>query len=208
VIIYLLDLFGTAVFAVTGALIAGHKRMDIFGVVVVAVVTAIGGGTMRDVVLGATPVFWVDDARYLIVSVAAALVTFVAAPSVNRQRHVLLIADAFGLAIFTVIGAERALAADVHPMIAVVMGVMTGVAGGIARDVLCGEVPLILKKEIYATASLLGGVVFVFMATARLGDLAVLCAVAVVLIVRLAAIRWNLSLPVLDHTRSPEDGSE
>lgn len=199
-VIYALDLFGVAVFAVTGSLAAGRKRMDIFGALVVALATALGGGTFRDLILGAHPVFWIADPTYIVVVAAASMLTFAAARrlgplgSLNRA---LQIADAFGLAVFTVIGARKALSLDVAPLISVIMGVMTGVAGGMVRDILSGDIPLVLRAEIYATASLCGAVAFVLLVPALPSERAALIAGAgVTLALRLAAIRWKLSLPV------------
>lgn len=197
VIIYLLDLFGVAVFAVSGALEAGRKRMDVFGTVVVAIVTAIGGGTVRDLVLGIRPVLWISHPIYVLVATAAALVTFITARWVQFPTRVLLIFDAFGLAMFTIIGCQRALEVNVSYVIVVVMGVITGVAGGIIRDILCGEIPLVLRSEIYATASLAGGMLFVALHSFGVErSIAAIAAVALILIIRLAAIYWRLSLPV------------
>jgi uncharacterized membrane protein YeiH len=193
---YSLDLIGTVIFAVTGALAAGRKHLDIFGVVVVALATALGGGTIRDVTLGSTPVFWVSQPMYIIVAVAAALATVVVARFWRLPDGLLNVADAFGLAVFTVIGTERALAAGAGPVVAVLMGMMTGVAGGMVRDILTGEVPLILRREIYATASLCGATVFVVLATLCPGQCVHAFVSAVVTLgLRLAALKWNLSLP-------------
>ncbi len=158
--IYLLDLFGVAVFAITGALAAGKKKMDLFGVVVLALATALGGGTLRDVILGAYPVFWISNPTYIFVGTAVAVSIFTAARFMRPPDRALKFADAFGLAVFTVIGTEKALSQGVPVSIAVIMGVMTGVAGGIIRDILSGEIPLVLKAEIYATASLCGAIIF------------------------------------------------
>lgn len=191
-----LDLFGTVVFAVTGALAAGRKRMDLFGVMVLALATALGGGTVRDLVLGARRVFWVDDPLYVVVGAAGAVLTFTVARLWRLPGRVLLVGDAFGLAVFTVIGAGKALAMNVSPIICVLMGMMTGTVGGMIRDVLSSEIPLILRREIYATASLCGAVVYVVLAALWPGTwFSAVAAVAVVLAIRLAAIRWDLSLP-------------
>lgn len=201
--IYVLDIFGVVVFAVAGSLAAGRKHMDLFGVVILALVTALGGGTLRDLTLGISPVFWVSDPLYILVAVAAAILTFVLARSFDLPGRLLLIADAFGLAVFTVIGVRKALGVGVHPGIAVMMGVMTGVAGGMIRDVLSGEIPLILRREIYATASLCGAVAFVGLL--RLfpeAPLSTITAVGVILCVRLAAIHWKLSLPTFAQRRA------
>lgn len=204
--IYLLDLFGVAVFAVTGSLAAGRKNLDLFGIVVVALATALGGGTIRDVALGAVPVFWISDPTYVLVAVAASIVTFALARFREPPRGILQVADAFGLAVFTVIGAQKTASLEVSPVIAVIMGVMTGVAGGMIRDILSGEIPLILRKEIYATASLCGALVFVgLLPLVPNESLNIAIAVVVVLAMRLAAIKWKLSLPVFRSTGG-EDG--
>jgi len=197
--LYALDLAGIVVFAISGALVAGRKRMDFFGVVVLAVVTAVGGGTLRDLLLGTRPVFWVADPTSILVAVAAAAGTVAGARLLQRTMTLLLVADAFGLALFTVLGTEKALAYGAPPVIAVMLGMMSGTAGGMVRDVLCGEIPLILRKEIYATAALLSGVSFVLLSRFGAGELpAVFGAVVPGLALRLAAIRWQLSLPVFD----------
>lgn len=202
--IYWLDLFGVAVFAVTGALAAGRKNLDLFGVVVLGLVTALGGGTLRDSILGATPVFWITDPGYVLVATLAALLTVAWARLGRLPRGMLPVADAIGLATFTVIGTQKALGLGVSPGIAVIMGVMTGVVGGMIRDLLCGEVPLVLRKEIYATACLFGAVVFIVVGKLfPLEALNTWIAVAAVLSLRLAAIRWNLSLPLFVHEERP-----
>ncbi|MBD9397739.1 trimeric intracellular cation channel family protein [Pseudomonas sp. PDM11] len=194
---YLADLFGVAVFAITGALMAGRKSMDLFGVLVIAIITALGGGTLRDVILDNHPVSWIRNDTYILVATLAALGTVVWV-RMTRPIHEkgLLIADAFGLAVFTVIGTEVALQYAMPSSTAVIMGIMTGVAGGVMRDVICNEIPLIFKKEIYATACLAGAVTFVLLRmleTPHWLDTGV--AMLVVLGIRLAAIRWRFSLP-------------
>lgn len=194
-LLYGLDLFGTAVFAASGALAAGRKHMDLFGVLVVAAVTAVGGGTVRDLLLNRHPVFWIDDTTYLAVIAGAALLTFLYTKRFEPPRSALLLADALGLAVFTIIGAQVAAGLGVSPAIVVLMGMTTGTVGGIIRDVLCGDVPLILQQEIYATASLGGGVVYVLLG-ALVGDtVQLLAASAVVLAARLAGLWWHLHLP-------------
>ncbi len=162
-VLYLLNMFGVAVFAVSGALTAGHKSLDPFGVIVIAVITAIGGGTIRDLLLDNRPIFWIADPSYLVVIVAAALATLIYARFRRPPRASLLVADAFGLGLFTITGAQTAEAAEGSKLIVVLMGTITGVAGGILRDVLCAEIPLILRREIYATASIAGSSVYVLL---------------------------------------------
>lgn len=197
-VVYGLDLFGTAVFAISGAMSAGRKQMDIFGAVVLALVTAVGGGTFRDLVLGRTPVFWIHDPTYVWLTIVAGMAAFIVARYARYLSRWLALADAVGLATFTVIGTQIALAHEVSAVIAVMMGVM----GGILRDVLAGEIPLVLRREIYATAALVGAVVYVVLAS-RWGTtaLTVIIAALTTLVLRLAAMYWQLTLPLFPHDR-------
>lgn len=196
-IIYGLDLFGVAVFAVSGSLAAGKKRMDVFGVIVLGLVTALGGGTLRDTLLDAGAVFWIQNRVYLLVAVTSSLLTFIAARIISIPWHGLLVSDALGLAVFMAIGTDKALAINGSPGVAMVMGVMTGVAGGMMRDVLSAEVPLILRKEIYATAALCGSLAYVVLFSLGVPKTPCLILAAITtLVIRLAAIHWKLSLPV------------
>jgi len=196
-LLYYIDLFGVAVFAITGSLAAGRKRMDFLGVVVLAMVTALGGGTIRDIVLGIRPVFWISAPIYILVASVTAIIIFFLVRFCRIPHKVLSLADAFGLSVFTVVGTQKALAAGTHAGIAVGMGVMTGVAGGILRDILSGEIPLILRREIYATASLCGAIIFcvIFLALEN-QNLAIIASIVITLGLRISAIKWNLSLPV------------
>jgi uncharacterized membrane protein YeiH len=194
---YLSDLFGVAVFAITGALMAGRKSMDLFGVLVIAIITALGGGTLRDVILGNHPVSWIRDDTYILVASLSAVGTVL---WVRLTRPInetgLLLADAFGLAVFTVYGTQVALQHDLQPGTAVIMGVITAVGGGVLRDIICNEVPLIFQKEIYAIACIAGSLVFIGLREVAVPDwLGTLLAMLVVLMIRLAAIHWKLSLP-------------
>ena len=196
-LIYLLELFGVAVFAISGALVAARKDMDPFGVIVIAVVTALGGGTLRDVLLARHPIFWFENVTYLVVTIAAAVFTMFYTRYRTAPLKALLIADAFGLAIFTVIGCQKAFQADASSLIVIFMGVVTGVTGGMIRDILCGEIPLILRREIYATASLAGGIVWVILYSRGIPAwMAVGSAGVTTLAIRLISLHWQLSLPV------------
>ncbi|MFY8152265.1 MAG: trimeric intracellular cation channel family protein, partial [Hyphomicrobiales bacterium] len=150
---FALDWLGIVAFAVTGALVASRKEMDLFGFALLATVTGIGGGTLRDLLLG-VPVFWVREPSYLIVCVIVSSVMFVIAHVPTSRYRVLLWVDALGLALFAVAGAERALLASASPVVAVTMGVVTATFGGIIRDLLGGETPVILSREIYVSAAL------------------------------------------------------
>ena len=208
----LLDLFdfiGTAVFAVTGALAAGNKRMDIFGVVVLGGVTALGGGTLRDVILGVHPVFWVADTSYLWVAALAAVITFFSSRYWTLHKTTLLYADALGLATFTVIGFQRGYQETGLYSVGIVMGVVTSVVGGMVRDALAGDIPLILRREIYASASLCGALLYALLWSLAVPNLfAALAAALITLGIRVAAIRRNVSLPILrlENEREDKDG--
>lgn len=193
---YILDLAGTLIFAITGALAAGRKQMDVFGVVVLGCVTSMGGGSVRDILLGRHPVFWISDMTYLWVAVVGAMGTFIFVRQRKLSAQALFYADAAGLAVFTVIGFQKGYEATHVYTIAIVMGMTTGVVGGMFRDVLCGEIPLILRREIYASASLCGASVFALFTYLHLDMLSIPLAVFVTLGLRVAALRWNLALPI------------
>ncbi|CAH0538759.1 TRIC cation channel family protein [Vibrio marisflavi] len=196
-LLYTVDLFGTAIFAVSGVLLAGRLKMDPFGVIVLASVTAIGGGTIRDLSLGATPVFWIKDTTYIWVILVTCLLTMLVVRRPKRIAWwVLPVCDAIGLAAFVGIGVEKSLIYQSSGLIAIIMGVITGCGGGIIRDVLAREVPMVLRSEVYATACIIGGA---FQTSALSFGFsrseAFLSCVISVLVIRLAAIRWHLSLP-------------
>lgn len=198
-LIHYLDIFGIIVFALSGALMAGRYKLDPFGVVVLASVTAIGGGTIRDIILQ-VPVFWTIKPHYLYVILATALLTIVLIRQPKRiPKRFLLIADAFGLALFAVLGTQKSLALGSPILVAIVLGTITGVAGGMIRDVLCNVIPMILQKEIYALAAMLGGCLFVTFNLLGWSDSeATVVAIAGALLLRLAAIYWRVSLPAFD----------
>lgn len=197
-LLYILDMFGTVVFAISGILLASKLRMDPFGMVVLAMVTAIGGGTIRDMALGATPVFWVNQPQYLWVILATCALSMLLIRQPRRLPwYVLPVADAIGLAVFVAIGVDKALSYGASPMVAVIMGVVTGCGGGIIRDVLAREIPMIFRTEVYATACIAGGIMHTLMLTANIDiELASVAGMITTLLIRLAAIRWHLSLPV------------
>ncbi len=192
-----IDWFGTAVLAVTGALVASRKRMDIVGFVLLGCVTGIGGGSLRDAMLGALPVFWVKEPVYLAICVAVAAATFFLAHIPESRYRVLLWLDAAGLALFCVVGADRALAAGAGPFIAVAMGVVSATFGGVMRDILGGESPLILRKEIYVTAALAGAATFMGLAALGApGAIAAAAGFAACFVIRALALHYGWSLPV------------
>jgi len=196
-ILHTIELLGVAVFAVSGALAAGRRSLDLLGVVVIATVTATGGGTLRDLLLDRSPVFWIADTTYLYASIAAAGLTIIYARYRHPPDRFILIADALGLALFSISGAQIAENAGYGGIVVVIMGTLTGAAGGMLRDVLCAEVPMILRRSrIYATAAILGIIVYLALQPFFDRTLAALLGMASIASLRLAAIIWDWTLPV------------
>lgn len=191
------DLLGVAVCAITGVLMAQRKQLDIVGVTVIAVVSGLGGGTLRDLLLGSGPVFWVAEPAGVVVAILAGWATFVLCHHIHFKPSAFAIPDAIGLAIFTILGTEKALVHGHGWLVSAMMGVITGTFGGVGRDVLCNEVPSIFThRELYATAALVGGLVFIACRTAGLtGWQCALIGLGVITGLRLAAIRWGLNAP-------------
>jgi len=193
-----IEYIACAVCAITAVLAAEGKRMDLFGVLVLALVTAVGGGTIRDLCLGAQPVFWIAQPLHVWTALIAAVVAFVAVRFAHLPEKMLAIADAFGLALFGIVGTEKALAFGTPGVVAVLLGIVTGVAGGILRDVLRREIPWVFQAEVYfyATAVFAGALVFVLLRKwLPHSESHRYVGMAVILILRLAAMRWKLRLP-------------
>ncbi|MCB1774818.1 MAG: trimeric intracellular cation channel family protein [Gammaproteobacteria bacterium] len=196
--IHAFDLLGVAVFAISGALAAGQKGLDWVGVVALAVVTSIGGGTLRDVLLNRDAVFWIADPTYLWVILGAAVVTIVHVRFLPVPANALRIADALGLALFSVLGAQIAEAEGASVVVVIVMGILTGVAGGIIRDVLIREVPLVFRptEELYSVAALGGVLCYLLLKTLAVpASVAAIFGIMLVAGLRLAAVIWKIRLP-------------
>ncbi|WP_127026019.1 trimeric intracellular cation channel family protein [Rheinheimera mangrovi] len=191
------DLLGIAVFAISGTLAAWRKQMDGFGVIVLATVTAIGGGTLRDLILD-SPVIWLTNNSYFLAIFAAAGLTILLVR--NRlviPNNTLQIADAIGLAFFVIMGTQKALDHGTSGFVAIMMGTMSGVCGGMIRDVLCREIPMVFRGELYAITCIFGGLVYVQLLSFGVEQMpAMLSGMTALLILRLAAIRWHLTIPV------------
>lgn len=196
-IFHIFDLAGVAVFAISGTLMAYRKHLDGFGVLVLASVTAIGGGTVRDVTLD-LPVFWVADQSFLIaIFIAAAMTILWLRYHPEIPRRTLLLADAVGLAFVVVMATQKALDHGTTAMIAVVMGTITGCFGGLIRDVMCNEIPLVLRGELYATAAIIGAVVYTQCLSLGVeAYTSMILSMVIILLCRLAAIKWDLHFPV------------
>jgi uncharacterized membrane protein YeiH len=192
-----LDWFGIGAFALSGTFVASRKKMDIVGFALLGCVTGIGGGTVRDILLGSLPVFWVKQPAYLLTCVLVSCGAFFIAHLVHSRLRLLLWCDAVGLALFSVTGAEVALSIGVGPAIAIAMGVATATFGGVIRDILGGEIPIILRREIYVTAALLGAAAYVVGQHLGLAkDVSLVAGFVAALALRSAAIAFDLSLPV------------
>ncbi|ADG18746.1 protein of unknown function UPF0126 [Paraburkholderia atlantica] len=201
----ILDLIGTFVFAISGAVAARQRRLDLFGIVVIAFMVACGGGIVRDVCIGAIPPAGLSNWRYLATTLAASAVTILAYPQVRRLRQPVLFFDAIGLGLFAVSGAQKALTYGHNAELAILLGVVSAVGGGVMRDVVLSRVPAILEREIYASAALFGAAVQVGFAYAGWTDwwtpwFATLACV----LVRLASLRYGWRLPVFQGRRAAE----
>jgi len=200
--IYLLDLCAVAVCAITATLEARRRELDWFGVVVIAVIAGIGGGTLRDILLGRLPVYWIHDPIYVVVGATAATLTFFFSRRLRLPLNFFLIPDAIGLALFTVIGTSIALELGTPWLVAALMGVITGVFGGVIRDILCNEIPLIFRTDIYATASFFGALLLIVLDSYSVNhNIAILLSMTCIIIIRLVAIRWHIHLPRLRAER-------
>lgn len=200
-----IEYFAVAVCAISAVLAAEGKGMDLFGVMVLALVTAVGGGTIRDLCLGVHPLFWIAEPMHVWTALIAAVVTFALVRFAHLPHRLLALADAFGLALFGIVGTEKALALGTPGIVAILLGIVTGVAGSILRDVLRGEIPWVFKAEVnfYATAVFAGALVFVLLrqylppseSHRYLG-------MTVILLMRLAAMRWHWRLPTFQSRAS------
>jgi uncharacterized membrane protein YeiH len=198
VALHVLDLVGIFVFGITGALVGVRKKLDVFGIQVLALVTGLGGGFIRDVLIGATPPAALEDWRYLVVPVAAGLLTFFLHPGIGRLERLVNVFDAAGLALFCVIGALKAIDYGLSPLSAALLGTISGIGGGVIRDILSGRVPVVLRSEIYATPAFLGAGIVVVASALEYDALWVPIAAAITCFtIRLLAIRrgWNAPLP-------------
>ena len=204
----ILDLLGTFAFAVSGIRWASTKRFDWFGAYVIGLVTAIGGGTTRDLLLDATP-FWMQDATYLTVTGLALLATLLFRNRLFRWGRTLFLFDSIGLGLFTVVGVGKSLEAGFPFWVCIMMGAITGSVGGVIRDVLLNEVPLLFRKDIYALACIAGGIVFMICYQSGLSTaLTELLAALTVILIRIVAVRYHIQLPFLKPIDTKYDRRE
>ena len=194
-IFYILDILGTIAFAVSGTLTAIHKKFDLVGAFILGLVTAVGGGTLRDILIGETPVGWMKDVNVLYVITLAVPVAYFFKRQILKLRKSMFLFDTIGIGLFTILGLQKTLSIGLSPLIALMMGVVSAVFGGVIRDVLSSQVPLIFRKEIYASACLAGGIVF--LALEYLFETSIysmLISMMVVMVIRILAVKYHWSL--------------
>jgi len=196
---YLLDYIGTMAFAMSGALTAMNKKLDPFGVFIIAFVTAVGGGTLRDILIGRTPVGWMLDLNYVYLIVTGFFLAIIFRKKLDRLRTSLFLFDTIGLGVFTLIGLEKGISIGLDPIICIALGTMTASFGGVIRDILCNDIPVIFRREIYATICIIGGIVFFGLKKLNLEkDILYLVTSVVIIVLRLMAVKFKWYLPTLD----------
>lgn len=197
---HFLDIIGTMAFAMSGALTAMSKKLDPFGVFIIAFVTAVGGGTLRDVLIGRTPVGWMLDLKYVYVIFIGFVLAIIFRKKLDKLRTSLFLFDTIGLGVFTLIGLEKGLEIGLHPVICVALGTMTACFGGVIRDILCNEIPVIFRREIYATLCIVGGVLFFILRSMNLeNDLLYLLSSSIIISLRLMAVKFKWYLPAFEN---------
>ena len=196
----LLDFIGTIAFAMSGALTAINKKLDPFGVFIIAFVTAVGGGTLRDVMIGRTPVSWMLDIRYVYLIIFGFALAIIFRKKLDRLRKSLFLFDTIGLGVFTLIGLEKGIIFGLNPVICIALGTMTACFGGVIRDILCNEIPVIFRREIYATICIFGGIVFFALKQIEMNeDVLYILTSSVMISVRLLAVKYKWYLPALQR---------
>lgn len=196
--IQVIDILGTIAFAISGVLVAMSKKMDPFGVFIIAFVTAIGGGTLRDILIGATPVFWMTDMTFISVITVSTILAIAFRKHIKHLRKSLFLFDTIGIGLYTIIGVEKGLAAGLNPTVCIILGTLSACFGGVIRDILCNEIPVIFRKEIYATACIIGALVyFVLLQFLNDENLMFIISGSVVITIRLLAVIFKIQLPSL-----------
>lgn len=191
-----IDILGTIAFAISGVLVAMEKKLDIFGVFIIAFVTAIGGGTLRDVLIGNTPVLWMRDYTYILVVLGAVVFAVLFVNQLKYLRKTLFLFDTIGIGLFTMVGVEKGIAANLLPVMCIALGTITACFGGVIRDILCNEIPVIFRKEVYATACIFGAASYFGLRELPINaEYAFVGAILITILVRLLAVKFNIALP-------------
>lgn len=200
---FICDLLGTIAFAISGVLVAMDKKLDLFGVFIIAFVTAVGGGSLRDMLIGDTPVSWMREPAYTFTIIGSVVFAVLLQQRLKYLRRSLFLFDTIGIGLYTMVGIEKGLDAGLMPFICIALGVMTASFGGILRDILCNEIPVIFRKEIYATACIIGGALyFLLLKTALEEKYAYALGIITVIGIRLLAVRFHIALPDIYRTRT------
>lgn len=195
-IFHILDLLGTASFAISGALTAMNKKMDTFGVFIIAFATAVGGGTLRDILIDRNPVTWMSDLTYVYIIFISVIIAIIFRKKIGYLSKSLFLFDTIGLGIFTIVGTEIGIQNDLHPLISISLGMMTATFGGVIRDILINEIPIIFHKEIYATACIIGSLTYILLNELPIHqDIKYIITTLIVISIRLVAVRFKLKLP-------------
>lgn len=201
--LHYLFIIGICVEAITGAIAAGRKKMDFFGVMLIASITALGGGTVRDTLFNTHPLTWVAHPEYLLYTSACAFLTIFIAHSLARIMKIFLILDALGLSTFVIIGTQKILSNGLPPSVAIISGMITGICGGMLRDILCNDIPLVLRKELYAVIALAGALLFITLAHFNVArNLNVSITLIAIFSARLLAIFFRIEMPKFDYSAS------
>ena len=199
-VIYVLDILGTFAFAISGALVALDKKFDIFGVIIIAFVTAVGGGMLRDVLINAHPINWIGDLNYLYIIFSAVLFTFLFKSKIAYLSKTMFLFDTIGISVFTLLGLQKGLSYDLHPIIAIIMGMISAVFGGVLRDVLTAKIPLIFEKEVYASACLVGGINYLILNYFKVDEnINFIVSAIVIASIRAVAVKFHLELPKITN---------
>ena len=193
---FAIDILGTIAFAISGVLVAMEKKLDLFGVLIIAFVTAVGGGTLRDMLIGNTPVVWMRESVYIFTILGTVIFAILFVNQLKYLRKTLFLFDTIGIGLFTMVGIEKGLSAELMPIMCIILGTITASFGGVIRDILCNEIPVIFHKEIYATACILGGISYFLLIQLPIENAyAYIAAILIIILVRILAVRFHIALP-------------
>lgn len=195
---YTIDILGTIAFSISGVLIALNKKMDAFGILIIAFVTAVGGGSLRDVLIGETPVSWMKDMTFVYTILTSTIFAVIFRHKLDYFRKSLFLFDTIGIGLYTVVGVEKGISAGLHPIICIALGTISACFGGVIRDILCNEIPVIFRKEVYATACILGGASYFLIKRLPIEtNIVFVISGLVVILVRILAVKFTIRLPSL-----------
>ncbi|MBM1107890.1 trimeric intracellular cation channel family protein [Aurantibacter crassamenti] len=200
---FTIDILGTIAFAISGVLVAMDKKLDLFGVFIIAFVTAVGGGTLRDMLIGSTPVGWMQNSTYVFVITGTVAFAILFRNYLKYFRKSLFLFDTIGIGLYTMVGIEKGLGVGLNPLVCIALGTMTASFGGVIRDILCNEIPVIFRKEIYATACIFGGVSYFLLRKLPIENTyAYIAAIIIVIVIRILAVLFKIALPNIYRSKA------